>query len=61
MARPIVVEVGAVLDASGRVAYRFTCAACNEQGAWHPKISDAEDSARRHNKAKHADEEVARA
>lgn len=44
-----------VIEAHPRTAklFRFTCPVCNEQGAWHPSINDAEVSAARHNRVKH--------
>jgi hypothetical protein len=49
----IVVEAGTPLDTSGEIRYRFSCPLCGVTGAWHPSLTDAEDSARRHNKTKH--------
>lgn len=55
----VVIEAGHRLDASGEIRYRFVCSSCNEQGAWHPSLNDAERSGTRHNRVKHAEAVVA--
>lgn len=61
MKRPIVIEAAHKTDGSVGVFYRFVCEKCNEHGAYHSALNEAEDSARRHNRVQHADEETARA
>ncbi len=61
MKRPLVIEAAHKADGSPGVFYRFVCEKCSEEGSYHSSLNDAEDSARRHNRIKHADEETARA
>jgi hypothetical protein len=61
MKRPVVIEAAHRADGSPGVYFRFVCASCGVEGAWHSSLNDAERSGERHNRVKHADEAVARA
>lgn len=59
MKRPVVIEAATPTDGSATIFYRFTCAACRIEGAWHLSLNDADRSGERHNRLKHPDNEVA--
>lgn len=56
MKRPVVLEAARRLDGSPTVFYRFVCAPCQVEGAWHESLNDAELNGARHNRMKHAEQ-----
>lgn len=53
MKRPVVLEAAQRTDGTPGVFYRFTCATCQVEGAWHESLNDAERSGERHNRMRH--------
>ena len=53
LGRPVVIEAAKNLQ-TGVIHFRFTCNACQVEGAWHESLNDAELNGQRHNRMKHA-------
>lgn len=53
MSRVVIVEAAARLDASGKVAFRWTCR-CGASGDW-TDLNAAESDGSKHNREQHAE------